>query len=172
MRTSKIRALIRLVEDSGIEELEVTSWGRKVSIRKKANSSNNNGHNPQVASRMPDKSIETAVIVSSSNPAGQAPVQPAAVAAAPTDKPAARKENLQEIKSPMVGTFYRAPAPDARPFVEVGEKVSRGQVVCIIEAMKLMNEIESEFDGRVVEILVSNAQPVQFGQPLVLIEPL
>lgn len=171
MRTSKIRALIRLVEDSGIEELEVTSWGRKVSIRKKAATSNNNGHNPQVASRMPDKSIETAVIVSSSNPAGQSPVQPA-VAPALVDQPAARKENLQEIKSPMVGTFYRAPAPDARPFVEVGEKVSRGQVVCIIEAMKLMNEIESEFDGRVAEILVSNAQPVQFGQPLVLIEPL
>lgn len=171
MRTSKIRALIRLVEDSGIEELEVTSWGRKVSIRKKANNSNNNGHNPQVASKMPDKSIETAVIVSSSNPAGPAPVQPAAVAP-PVEKPAARKENLQEIKSPMVGTFYRAPAPDARPFVEVGEKVSRGQVVCIIEAMKLMNEIESEFDGRVAEILVQNAQPVQFGQPLVLIEPL
>jgi acetyl-CoA carboxylase biotin carboxyl carrier protein len=159
------------VEDSGIEELEVTSWGRKVSIRKKANSSNNNGHNPQVASRMPDKSIETAVIVSSSNPAGQASVQPAPTASA-VEKPVARKENLQEIKSPMVGTFYRAPAPDARPFVEVGEKVSRGQVVCIIEAMKLMNEIESEFDGRVTEILVQNAQPVQFGQPLVLIEPL
>ncbi|NLI14770.1 MAG: acetyl-CoA carboxylase biotin carboxyl carrier protein [candidate division Zixibacteria bacterium] len=170
MRTSKIRALIRLVEDSGIEELEVTSWGRKVSIRKKAAGSNNNGHNPQVASKMPDKSIETAVIVSSSTPVGQSPEQPAA--APPVNKPAPRKENLQEIKSPMVGTFYRAPAPDARPFVEVGEKVSRGQVVCIIEAMKLMNEIESEFDGRVAEILVQNAQPVQFGQPLILIEPL
>jgi acetyl-CoA carboxylase biotin carboxyl carrier protein len=170
MRTSKIRALIRLVEDSGIEELEVTSWGRKVSIRKKASNSNNNGHHPQVASQTPDKSIETAVIVSSSNPAGQSG-QPAA---APIQKEAAvtRKENLQEIKSPMVGTFYRAPAPDARPFGEVGEKVSRGQVVCIIEAMKLMNEIESEFDGRVTEIVAQNAQPVQFGQPLVLIEPL
>jgi acetyl-CoA carboxylase biotin carboxyl carrier protein len=155
-----------LVEDSGIEELEVTSWGRKVSIRKRAANSNNNGHNPQVASQMPDKSIETAVIVGSSNPAGQA------AQAVATEMPASRKENLQEIKSPMVGTFYRAPAPDARPFIEVGEKVSRGQVVCIIEAMKLMNEIESEFDGRVAEILAPNAQPVQFGQPLVLIEPL
>jgi acetyl-CoA carboxylase biotin carboxyl carrier protein len=171
MRTAKIRALIRLVEDSGIEELEVTSWGRKVSIRKKAANSNNNGHHPQVASHTPDKSIETAVIVSSSNPVGQQSVQPAA-APAPKEAAVARKENLQEIKSPMVGTFYRAPAPDARPFVEVGEKVSRGQVVCIIEAMKLMNEIESEFDGRVSEILIQNAQPVQFGQPLILIEPL
>lgn len=78
---------------------------------------------------------------------------------------------MLEIKSPMVGTFYRAPAPDAKPFVEVGDRISRGQVLCVIEAMKLMNEIESEFAGRVVEILVQNAQPIQFGQPLFLIEP-
>ena len=81
------------------------------------------------------------------------------------------KEEYLEIKSPMVGTFYMAPAPDAKPYVAVGQKVSRGQVVCIIEAMKIMNEIESEFDGIVVEIPANNAQPVQFGQPLILIKP-
>jgi len=165
MRTSKIRALIRLVEESKIDELEISSWDGKVSIRRKINGSNNNGHNPQVASRLPDNIVEATV--SAGN-----------ITAAPQDVPpvkavaeVARPEKLQEIKSPMVGTFYRAPVPDARPFMEAGQKVNRGQVVCIIEAMKLMNEIESEFDGRIVEVLVQNAQPVQFGQPLFLIEP-
>ncbi len=160
MRTSKIRALIRLVEDSAIDELEVSYWGRKVRIRKNIPvSDNNNGHRPQVTMAVPDKVIEATVAASTS-----------AGAPAPA-KEKAQADNLLEIKSPMVGTFYRAPAPDAKPFVEVGDKISRGQVVCIIEAMKLMNEIESEFAGRVVEILVQNSQPVQFGQPLFLIEP-
>jgi acetyl-CoA carboxylase biotin carboxyl carrier protein len=169
MRTSKIRALIRLVEDSGIDELEVTYWGRKVSIRKKASCADNNGHHPQVATRMPDNSIETAIIVGNQSAGGQTAET---VKAAVRETAAAKKENLLEIKSPMVGTFYRAPAPDAKPFVAAGDKVSRGQVICIIEAMKLMNEIESEFDGRIAEISAQNAQPVQFGQPLFLIEPL
>jgi acetyl-CoA carboxylase biotin carboxyl carrier protein len=80
-------------------------------------------------------------------------------------------ENLAAITSPMVGTFYRAPAPDADPYVESGDLVEVGQTVCIIEAMKLMNEIESEHRGRVVKVLVENAQPVEFGQKLFLIEP-
>src|SRR5262249_60325319 len=95
----------------------------------------------------------------------------AAVAAAPA-APAEPASNLKPITSPMVGTFYRAPAPDADPFVEVGDVVSVGQTVCIIEAMKLMNEIEAETKGRVAQILVENAQPVEFGQKLFLIEPL
>ena len=81
------------------------------------------------------------------------------------------REDLAAITSPMVGTFYRAPAPDADPYVEVGDMVEVGQTVCIVEAMKLMNEIESERRGRVVKILVENAQPVEFGQKLFLIEP-
>ncbi|RKZ21574.1 pyruvate carboxylase subunit B, partial [bacterium] len=79
---------------------------------------------------------------------------------------------LVAIKAPMVGTFYRAPAPDAPPYVEVGDVVKRGQVVCIIEAMKLMNEIESDVDGRIVEILVKNEEPVEYGQELFLVEPI
>ncbi len=75
-------------------------------------------------------------------------------------------ENVKEVVSPMVGTFYRAPAPDADPFVEVGSRVTKGQVLCIIEAMKIMNQIESDVSGRVVAILVENGEPVEFGQPL------
>jgi acetyl-CoA carboxylase biotin carboxyl carrier protein len=163
MRTTKIRALIKLVEDSRIDELTVSSWGQKVCIRRKLeDSENNNGHKSQVVARVPDRVIEATVVA-------QTPASAPAVAA--KTEAQIKRENLQEIKSPMVGTFYSAPAPDAKQYVNVGDKVNRGQVVCIIEAMKLMNEIESEFSGRVVETLVSNAQPVQFGQPLFLIEP-
>lgn len=77
-----------------------------------------------------------------------------------------------EIKAPMVGTFYRAPSPEAPPYVEVGQTIEPGQVICIIEAMKLMNEIKSEIKGKILEILVDNAEPVEFGQPMFLIEPL
>ena len=80
------------------------------------------------------------------------------------------KSNLHEVKSPIVGTFYRAPAPDADPYVQVGETVSTGSVLCIVEAMKLMNEIESDINGKIVKILVENASPVEYNQPLFLIE--
>ena len=157
MRTSKIQALIKLVEKSDVDELEVSSWGKKVRIRKRISSNGNNSNpRPQVVQSVPDRVIEVA--------AGTADIK---AEAAPS-----KTDNLLEIKSPMVGTFYRAPAPDAKPYVDVGERVTRGQTVCIIEAMKIMNEIESEYDGRVVEIPLSNAQPVQFGQPLIIIEPI
>lgn len=88
------------------------------------------------------------------------------------EKPVAKKpDNLVEITSPMVGTFYRAPAPGEAPFVEVGDNISNGQVVCIIEAMKLMNEIEAEVSGKVVEIAVENGEPVEYGQTLLWISP-
>jgi len=157
MRTSKIQELIRLVERSEIDELEVSSWGKKVRIRKKiSGNGNSNGNSPQVARSVPDNVIE---------------VVPERKTVQKVEAPPEVKEEYLEIKSPMVGTFYAAPAPDAKPYVEVGQKVSRGQVVCIIEAMKIMNEIESEYDGVIVEIPVQNAQPVQFGQPLIMIKP-
>lgn len=153
MRTSKIQELIRLVERSDIDELEVSSWGKKVRIRKNVSG---NGNSPQVARSVPDNVMEVA---------------PEHKATKTVEAPPEVKEDYLEIKSPMVGTFYRAPAPDAKPYADVGQKVSRGQVVCIIEAMKIMNEIESEYDGVIVEIPVQNTQPVQFGQPLILIKP-
>lgn len=86
------------------------------------------------------------------------------------EKEAAKNEKLKQITSPMVGTFYRAPSPDIKPFMEIGGTVKKGQIVCIIEAMKLMNEIESEFNGKIVSILIENGQPVEYGEPLFVIE--
>jgi acetyl-CoA carboxylase biotin carboxyl carrier protein len=140
---AELRRLIRLVQRTGIGELEISSGGRTVRI-------------------------------SASAPTAHAADTAAPVAAAVPQPPpggAAGGDRLAAIVSPMVGTFYRAPAPDADPYVEVGSTVEVGQTVCIIEAMKLMNEIESEVKGRIVQILVENAQPVEFGQKLFLVEP-
>lgn len=87
-----------------------------------------------------------------------------------TEKKVIHEDNLYILKSPLVGTFYRAPSPESPPYVEVGDDVKKGQVLCIIEAMKIMNEIESEVQGKIVEIMVKNAEPVEFGQPLFKIE--
>jgi oxaloacetate decarboxylase alpha subunit len=147
----ELRALIKLVQRTGIGEIELESNGRSVRI------SAQGGGGTWVAA-----------------PAAPAPIAAApaaAAAAAPAAAPAAPASNHKAVTSPMVGTFYRSPAPDADPFVEVGDLVEVGQTVCIIEAMKLMNEIEAEVKGRVVQILVDNAQPVEFGQKLFLIEP-
>ncbi|HYM80259.1 MAG TPA: acetyl-CoA carboxylase biotin carboxyl carrier protein [Candidatus Limnocylindria bacterium] len=143
---AELRQLIRLVQRTGIGELEVTAGGRTVRI----------AQGGVIAPH-------TAAAPAPGN-TGAAPDSPAA--------PADRSENLVAITSPMVGTFYRAPAPDADPYVEMGDVVQVGQTVCILEAMKLMNEIESESKGRIVRILVENAQPVEFGQKLFLLEPL
>ncbi len=150
---AELRQLIRLVQRTGIGELEVSSGGRTVRISATA------GSPLQVA------------IPPAAGPSSSSPVGPVAAPAIAKDAGSARSDNTVAITSPMVGTFYRAPAPDADPYVEVGDMVEVGQTVCIVEAMKLMNEIESEARGRVVEILVENSHPVEFGQKLFLIEP-
>ncbi len=161
MRPSRIRMLIKLVEESNIGELEVSSWGQKVCIRKKAGSNGDNPHhNPANLANVILPSAPTALRVDQLE-----------IATQQGPKTPMTKTALIEIKSPMVGTFYKAPAPDAKPYVEIGQIIKAGQVVCIVEAMKLMNEIEAETAGRIVEVLVENAKPVQFGQPLFLVEP-
>ncbi len=162
MNQKYVKSLIRLVEESEIESLEVSSWGRKVRIIQRLNLGSN-GH-----------SSAGAVVSPPAASAPEAPPSPAPageVPAEPSESAADNISNLVEIKSPMVGTFYRAPAPDADPYVSTNEMITEGQVVCIVEAMKLMNEIESEVSGRVVKILVENAKPVEFGQVLFLIDP-
>jgi acetyl-CoA carboxylase biotin carboxyl carrier protein len=156
MREKTIKKLIRLVEESDIDQLEVSSWGRTVRITRRVPS--HNGHSEQPA------------VVQTLSPAAPRPEPaPVSVPAVDSNPPDAEKKYI-EIKSPMVGTFYAAPAPDAAPYVKLNQKISVGQVVCIVEAMKLMNEIESEVAGRVAKIMVENAQPVEFGQVLFLID--
>ena len=151
MDLRKLKKLIDLVEESGIAEIEVTEGEEKVRITR--------------------TTATAAPIYAAPAPAAAAPVAaPAApAAAAPAAAPAARDlSNAQ--KSPMVGTFYRAPGPNAAAFVEVGKQVKAGDTLCIIEAMKLMNEIEAEKSGVVKEILVENGTPVEYGEPLFIIE--
>ena len=156
MRIEEVRRLIRLVEESEIGELEVWKWWGRIRIRKAA-AQNGSAHQ-----------IVTAGTVADIRPAPAA--EPVPTAPAPAPAPADENAGITPIKSPMVGTFYRAPAPDAEPYVSVGDVVEPGQTMCIIEAMKLMNEIQSEVRGRVVRILVDNAKPVEFGQTLFYIQ--
>jgi acetyl-CoA carboxylase biotin carboxyl carrier protein len=157
MRVSKIRKLIKLVEESDIGELEVGGWGQKVRITKKPK---------QDANLSTDPSVTTIAVEPKGEAAPKTQIAPAELPKVIEDT-----DHLVPIKSPMVGTFYRAPAPDAKPYVELNQQIAAGEVVCIIEAMKLMNEIESEVAGRVAKIQVENAKPVEFGQILFLIEP-
>lgn len=150
MDLRKLKKLIDLVEESGIAEIEVTEGEEKVRITRTIAAA------PVYAAPAPAAAVAAA-------PA------PAATTPAPAAAPAARDlSNAQ--KSPMVGTFYRAPGPNASAFVEVGQQVKAGDTLCIIEAMKLMNEIEAEKSGTVKEILVENGTPVEFGEPLFIIE--
>jgi len=157
---AEIRKLIQLVKRTGIGELEVSEGGRTVRIAA-------NAHGPAYAAPAP--AAAPAPPASQPAPAAAAPAQ--APPAGSTPVPAAPEQRYVKVVSPMVGTFYRAPAPDADSYVEVGDSVDVGQTVCIIEAMKLMNEIEAEVRGRVAQISVENGQPVEYGQTLFLIDP-
>ena len=158
MDLRKLKKLIDLVQESGIGEIEITEGEEKVRISR------------QVAAA-PMLMASPAMHHMMAAPGAGAMAAGGAPAAAPEAAPAAPAEPKgHALKSPMVGTFYRAPSPNAPPFVEVGQAVSKGQTLCIIEAMKLLNEIESDVSGTVKAILVENGQPVEYGQPLFLIE--
>ena len=158
MDLTLLKKLVRIVENSRVDEIEVEEEGLRIRVAKH---SQNHVALPQEASVL---QTGTAAL---STPSGQLPA-PAAQVEAPASKP---EDKHHEVKSPIVGTFYRAPAPDADPYVEVGQIVQPKTVLCIIEAMKLMNEIESDVAGSIVKILVENGQPVEYNQPLFLIEP-
>ncbi len=151
MDLRKLKKLIDLVEDSGIAELEVTEGEEKVRIVKRG---------VQAAEQHP------------------APTQPAPPASAHSHAPAPSAPQAQEapalpeghvVKAPMVGTFYRSPSPGSKSFVEIGDSIKKGQTICIIEAMKLMNEIEADADGVIKAVMVENGQPVEYGEPLFVI---
>jgi acetyl-CoA carboxylase biotin carboxyl carrier protein len=153
MDLRKLKKLIDLVQESGIGELEITEGEERVRIARGG-----------AVTVTPPAATPPAAAVAAA-PAG-GPAAAAAPAAAPEAPPAAEGH---VVKSPMVGTFYRAPSPDAKPFVEVGGSVKEGQPVCVIEAMKLMNEIEADASGTIKAILVENGQPVEYGQALFII---
>jgi acetyl-CoA carboxylase biotin carboxyl carrier protein len=144
----EIRRLADLLREYGLSEVEVEREGVRVRLRREI----------QAAPESLTPAAPRVVAVPSGVPIADV-------------APSAEEAHLLTVEAPMVGTFYRAPSPDAQPFVRDGDRVKKGQVVCIIEAMKLMNEIESKVAGRVVKVLVENAQPVEYGQPLFLLEP-
>jgi acetyl-CoA carboxylase biotin carboxyl carrier protein len=156
MDLNYIKKLVKLVSESGVDEVEIEEEGKKVRIAK---------HH---ASPAPVAPLQMAV------PALEVPVHspvPSPAAAAPSSPPPAAEAMDHEIKSPIVGTYYRAPAPDAAPFVQVGSAIQPGSVLCIVEAMKLMNEIEADVAGTIVKIMAENGQPVEYDQTLFLVEP-
>jgi len=152
MNLKEIKEMINLMNENNLTELELEREGTRIKIKKASLDST-----LPLAGRPVEYRVETSL-------------------AAKATETSALKEgagrSLKEITSPMVGTFYRAPSPEAAPFVEVGQIVEVGQVVCIVEAMKLMNEIKSEIRGKITEVAVENAEPVEFGQTLFVVEPL
>ena len=154
MDIRKVKKLIELLEESGIAEIEITEGDDAVRI-----------------SRYPAGGV--AVPMHAAPVPAPMPVNPAAAPAAVAEDggaPVPPPDEGQTVKAPMVGTFYTASAPGAKPFVQVGTEVAEGDVICIIEAMKMMNQIESEIEGQIVAVLVENGEPVEFGQPLFIIE--
>jgi acetyl-CoA carboxylase biotin carboxyl carrier protein len=161
MNEREISRLIRIVEESGIGELEIRRWwgGKRIRISKWAGAA----PGPVTVNHASSPAAEPA-------PASANPALAPAPAATSTAEPAV-EARYHTIRSPIVGTFYRAPAPEAPPYVQVGDVIKAGQTVCIVEAMKLMNEIQAELGGKVVRVLVENAQPVEYNQVLIVIDP-
>jgi acetyl-CoA carboxylase biotin carboxyl carrier protein len=158
MDINLVKKLVKLLSESDVDEIEIEEEGKKIRVAKHPN------HGTRMESGV--SVVPTPVPTSPALVVSPAPA-PALVAA---PEPVAPAKPLYEVRSPIVGTFYRAPAPDAAPFVQVGADVNPGMVLCIIEAMKLMNEIESDVSGKVMKILVENGQPVEYDQVLFLID--
>jgi len=150
MNIKEIKEMISLMNENGLIELEIEKDGTRIRLKKTG----------------PGSEVPAGPIIIEKENATSMLRQESA------EKSGKAEVNSVEIKAPMVGTFYRAPQPEAPPYIEIGQTIESGQVICIIEAMKLMNEIKSEIKGKVLEILVENNEPVEFGQPMLLIEPL
>ncbi len=157
MEYNQIQELLKAVDESSVTKVRVKDGDFEITIEKQTAGAPVAYHMPMQAAPLPQMQAAPAA------PAAATPAAPADAAAA--------SGNAQTVKSPMIGTFYRSPSPDKPAFINVGDEIRAGQVVCIIEAMKLFNEIESEVSGRVVKVLVDDASPVEYDQPLFLVEP-
>lgn len=157
MDLKEIRQLIKMVETANISEFEIEEEGNKIKISKNI-----------TASSHPETQYISTIMPQMQN---QPTTMPATVQSETSEPaPAKKGDNIVEVRSPMVGTFYRAASPDSDPYTEIGKSVKVGDTLCIVEAMKLMNEIECEVPGKIVEILVENSQPVEYNQVLFLLE--
>ncbi|MFC1500704.1 acetyl-CoA carboxylase biotin carboxyl carrier protein [Candidatus Zixiibacteriota bacterium] len=159
MNEREIRSLIAILEETGIEEIEIRKWwGVHIRVSRRSSAGG---------------TVIQATPSVTAAPAADASAAPAVSSPVPADDEAGQFSESTHyiIHSPIVGTFYRAPAPDAPPYVEVGDTVKAGEVVCIVEAMKLMNEIQAEKGGKIVKILVENAMPVEYNQVMIVLEP-
>ena len=153
MWQDKLKEIIYILENSSVNEIEISFWGKKYRVSKQPNLVSQSNTNPATQTNVATPHPNKKLIVKDENSSEYS------------------EENVEELLSPMPGTFYSAPTPDDDDFVNVGDKVSKGEVLCIVEAMKIMNEIESEYDGTVVEIKVKNGEPVEYNQPLFVISP-
>ena len=163
MNLSDIQDLIKFVSKSGVNEVEIEKKEFKIVIKSGGKSKKDD--QPIIVQQAAPQMVQA------SAPVAAAPVTPAPAAPAPAAAPAAEESNLITVKSPMIGTFYRSSFPEKDAIVQVGVTISVGSPVCIIEAMKLFNEIESEVSGKVVKVLVDDATPVEYDQPLFMVEP-
>jgi acetyl-CoA carboxylase biotin carboxyl carrier protein len=169
MKPKEIQELIDYIAKSGLDEVNIETEQFKISVKRSVKTADTPAIPTVITQMLPTVSqpvIQQPVLqLPSQNTGNQTVNNP------PTNPPISESANYVTIKSPMIGTFYRTPGPDAPVFVEPGSEVSKGQVLCVIEAMKLFNEIESEYAGKIVKILVENATPVEYDQPLFLIDP-
>ncbi len=156
-----LERLIQAIDKSSLDSIEIERGGTRVRLAK----------TPPALPVSPAMTGPAAAMPLAASPSAPPSAAQGAGTEGPSPGAGPAESNLIEITSPMVGTFYRAPAPDAPPYVEKGTRVSKGDTLCIIEAMKLMNELESEVEGTIVEILVENAQPVEYGQVLFRVDP-
>jgi acetyl-CoA carboxylase biotin carboxyl carrier protein len=160
MLKKRVQEIIDLVEQNNVHEIEVSTWwGRKIRVTKNAQGTGTNGIG-----------VPVTVLAPNHNPG----VAEAPLVQAPESPPSELLEDLsryQEIRAPIVGTFYRRPSPESPPYINIGDRITKGQIICIIEAMKIMNEIESDVSGTVVDILVEDTSPVEYNQELVRVEP-
>ncbi len=163
MELKEIKELIKLVSESGVSEVDVARGDFKISIRKTEEKTMSVQHAPVVSQVAPAAAPVTTAAQSAF------PMERIESHASKTETPAG---NFITIKSPMIGTYYKSQSPDKPAFVQIGDEIKPGQVLCIVEAMKLFNEIESEVSGRIVKILVENSSPVEYDQPLFLVEPM
>lgn len=175
MNLEDIQKLIKIIDESSLDEVMIEEGNFKLSVKRTSEMS---AAQPNPAAALPPQYLPQMgafpPMVPPQYPAtASAGTQPSASAETQASKPADSGANPhhKEIRSPMVGTFYRSPSPEASPYVQVGDKVTKGKVLCIIEAMKLMNEIESDVEGTVVKILIENGQPIEYDQVLFLIDP-